>query len=105
MLCQGAPEETYFEMLADTTRANDCRLPKTGVPVEFERVLSSVFIASENYGTRASSVVYVPITGEPVLTEHTICHASMPPCVPRTDHAPKHACCVKPPKSTPPAVK
>ena len=31
LLCQGAPEDAYFEMLTDTTRASDCRLPKTGV--------------------------------------------------------------------------
>lgn len=98
MLCQGAPEETLFEMLADTTRANDCRLPQTGIPIELERVLSSVFIATEDYGTRTSSVVYVPITGEPILTEHTICHASRPVCEPRTDHAPKKSCCPKPQK-------
>lgn len=98
MLIQGAPEESYFELLADTTRANDCRLPHTGVPLELERTLSSVFIASENYGTRSSSVICLPIIGEPVLNEHTICHASMPPCVPRTDQAPRKACCPKPHK-------
>jgi uncharacterized protein with NRDE domain len=98
MLIQGAPEETYFELLADTTRANDCRLPKTGISIELERILSSVFISSEHYGTRSSSVVYVPITGEPVLNEHTICHITRPACEPRTDHAPKKACCPKPQK-------
>ncbi len=98
MLCQGAPEETYFELLADTTRANDCRLPQTGVPLTLERILSSVFITSEHYGTRSSSLVYLPITGEPVLTERTICHTTMPPCMPQTDHAPRKACCPKPQK-------
>jgi uncharacterized protein with NRDE domain len=95
MLCQGAPDETYFEMLADTTRANDCRLPQTGVSIELERVLSSIFISSEDYGTRASTLVALPITAEPILTEQVICHTSMPPCIPRTDHAPKMACCPK----------
>ena len=57
LLCLGAPEEAYFEMLSDTTQAPDLRLPETGVPLELERVLSSVKIESPNYGTRSSTVV------------------------------------------------
>ena len=57
MLCQAAPTEAYFEMLKDTTRAADCRLPKTGVSLEMERLLSAVCIESETYGTRVSTVV------------------------------------------------
>ena len=57
MLCQGAPAEAYFEMLSDTSRASDCRLPKTGVSLEMERLLSAVCIESPNYGTRVSTVV------------------------------------------------
>ncbi|WP_028105072.1 NRDE family protein [Pseudoduganella violaceinigra] len=57
LLCLGAPEDAYFEMLSDTTRAPDMRLPETGVPLELERVLSAVKIESPNYGTRSSTVV------------------------------------------------
>jgi uncharacterized protein with NRDE domain len=57
LLCQCAPEEAFFDMLADTTRAHDCRLPCTGVGIEFERVLSAVCIESPSYGTRSSTVV------------------------------------------------
>ncbi|HEY0844722.1 MAG TPA: NRDE family protein [Noviherbaspirillum sp.] len=57
LLCQGAPHDAYFEMLSDTARASDCRLPRTGVSLEWERVLSSVFIESPEYGTRSSTVV------------------------------------------------
>jgi uncharacterized protein with NRDE domain len=57
LLCQGAPEAAYFEMLTDTTPASDCRLPRTGVNVEWERILSAVCIESAGYGTRASTVV------------------------------------------------
>lgn len=57
LLCLGAPEEAYFEMLSDTTRAPDMRLPETGVPLELERILSAVHIESPNYGTRSSTVV------------------------------------------------
>ena len=57
LLCQGAPEDAYFEMLADTTRAPDMRLPETGVPIDLERVLSAVCIETAGYGTRTSTVV------------------------------------------------
>jgi uncharacterized protein with NRDE domain len=57
LLCQGAPRDAYFEMLTDSTRASDCRLPHTGVSQEWERVLSAAFIESPEYGTRSSTVV------------------------------------------------
>lgn len=57
LLCQGAPEDAYFEMLADTTRAPDMRLPDTGIEIGLERTLSAVCIDSPGYGTRASTVV------------------------------------------------
>ena len=72
LLCQGAPEEAYFEMLADTTRAEDSRLPNTGIGLEWERLLSSVCIESPAYGTRASSVVQLFASNEAVLRERAI---------------------------------
>ena len=57
LLCQGAPEDAYFEMLADTTRAADVRLPDTGIAIELERVLSAICIETPGYGTRSSTVV------------------------------------------------
>ena len=50
-------DSAYFEMLADTTRAPDMRLPETGVPLDLERVLSAVCIETPGYGTRTSTVV------------------------------------------------
>ncbi|MGS0740549.1 NRDE family protein [Glaciimonas sp. GG7] len=72
LLCQGAPDETYFEMLTDTTMAGDCRLPSTGVGVERERLLSSVFIASPDYGTRNSTLVKLHACGTAVLEERLV---------------------------------
>lgn len=72
LLCQGAPDETYFEMLSDTTRAGDCRLPSTGVGLETERLLSAVFIESPEYGTRSSTLVKLHACGTAVLEEHLI---------------------------------
>jgi uncharacterized protein with NRDE domain len=72
LLCQGAPQDAYFEMLMDTTRASDCRLPKTGVDIEWERILSAVCIESPTYGTRVSTVVQVYPNRAPMLLEHLI---------------------------------
>jgi len=57
LICLGAPDEAFFEMLADTAPAPDMRLPETGVPLDLERVLSAVRIESPAYGTRTSTVV------------------------------------------------
>ncbi len=46
-----------FGLLSQNEPAPDAQLPDTGIPLERERVLSSAFIASSDYGTRASSVV------------------------------------------------
>ena len=72
LLCQGAPEDAYFEMLADTTRAPDVRLPETGMPIELERMLSPVCIESDGYGTRTSTVVKLYSEGEPELHERIV---------------------------------
>ncbi len=69
LLCQGAPEDAYFEMLSDTTCASDCRLPKTGVSLERERMLSAVCIESQDYGTRVSTLVRLQDGQQPVLIE------------------------------------
>lgn len=72
LICQGAPEDAYFEMLTDTTRAPDCRLPKTGVSLEWERVLSAVCIQSPEYGTRTSTVVRLFGDGSAALDERPL---------------------------------
>ncbi len=59
LLCQNAPQDAYFDMLLDTTQASDCRLPNTGVGIEWERLLSSPYIQAPNYGTRTSSLVRI----------------------------------------------
>ncbi len=51
--------EDLFQMLADETPAGDSDLPDTGIGKQRERLLSSVFIKSENYGTRCSTVLSV----------------------------------------------
>lgn len=48
-----------MEILTDHRIADDHELPSTGVPLDIERMLSSRFIRSPGYGTRACSVVIV----------------------------------------------
>jgi uncharacterized protein with NRDE domain len=72
LLCQAAPNDAYFEMLTDTTQARDCRLPATGVSLEFERLLSAVCIESETYGTRASTLVQIGTERTPLLSERIV---------------------------------
>jgi uncharacterized protein with NRDE domain len=72
LLLQGAPEEAYFEMLADTTRAPDMRLPQTGVPIDLERQLSAVCIEIPGYGTRTSTVVRLYEHDAPELHERVL---------------------------------
>lgn len=89
LLCQGAPEDAYFEMLADTTNASDCRLPDTGVGLERERLLSAVCIESPDYGTRVSTLVKLYADGRATLIERP--PVPMPP-VPVRERGPRHAC-------------
>lgn len=72
LLCQSAPADAYFEMLTDNTKAPDCRLPKTGVSLEWERMLSAVCIESPEYGTRVSTVVQLYTNDNAVLHERQI---------------------------------
>lgn len=72
LLCQGAPEDAFFEMLADTTCAPDLRLPDTGIALDLERVLSAVCIETPGYGTRTSTVVKLYADAPPELIERVL---------------------------------
>lgn len=48
-----------FKQLHDQTIAADEILPDTGISLELERQLSPIFIRTENYGTRSSTVLLV----------------------------------------------
>lgn len=51
-------ESAFFALLADDAIVADDSLPKTGVAIEWERLLSAVFVKSADYGTRASTVAW-----------------------------------------------
>ena len=62
-IIQGEDEATLTEQILGLLQMADPsvdeHLPHTGVPLEWERLLSPIFVKSEkfDYGTRASSVV------------------------------------------------
>lgn len=61
--------EDLFAMLSDREQAPDDNLPSTGLPPDWERVVSSPFILNERYGTRCSTLLLVERTGRTVLHE------------------------------------
>lgn len=54
-----ALEDALFSMLADRRISPDQKLPSTGIGLEWERLLSSIFIESPVYGTRSSTVLLI----------------------------------------------
>ncbi|WP_339523530.1 NRDE family protein [Pseudomonas sp. EA_35y_Pfl2_R111] len=63
--------QMLLKLLADPTRATDAELPQTGIGLTGERLLSSIFIASVTYGTRASTALIVNADGSRVVAERT----------------------------------
>ena len=66
------PAEPLFRMLSDRDPAPDADLPHTGVGVEWERRLSPPLIAGTDYGTRASTVMIVGVSGEVRFEERSL---------------------------------
>lgn len=58
-------------LLRDDRQAPDEELPRTGVSLEWERLLSSAFIRAPGYGTRGSTVILQDRTGRISFREWT----------------------------------
>ncbi len=63
-----AQNERLFRLLGNTTQVADRDLPQTGVPLDWERKLSSISVRREGYGTRASTVMRIG-NGQADVTE------------------------------------
>jgi uncharacterized protein with NRDE domain len=50
-------DEALFALLQDDGIHPDEHLPQTGIPLDWERLLSSAFVKSPGYGTRSSTVL------------------------------------------------
>ncbi len=70
--CLAAPETpALLALLGDPEPAPDAALPETGIGLASERLLSSIFIASGSYGTRASTALLVRADGSRQLVERS----------------------------------
>lgn len=63
------PEEALFELLRHDQPAPDDQLPDTGIPRELERAVSPIFIKTDQYGTRNSTVVLADKSGKVTFEE------------------------------------
>jgi len=77
-LAQLPSTPSFFELLADREIVPDTHLPETGVPIEWERILSAVFVASPDYGTRASSLLTMHRSGRVTLLERSFGQGATP---------------------------
>lgn len=60
--CQSGEDLNHnrlFELLGDQQQAEEHCLPVTGVPWEWEKRLSAIFIRGEEYGTRSSTLLTI----------------------------------------------
>ena len=78
-LLQATPsEEQLLQLLADTRQPDDAELPDTGIGAVLERILASRFIATETYGTRASTVLRVDHSGCADIVEQNFTSGGSP---------------------------
>ena len=63
--------DDLFSLLADRSVAPDSRLPDTGIDLNWERMLSPLFITSDIYGTRSSSLILIDKSHEVSFTERS----------------------------------
>jgi len=63
--------EPFFTLLADQEIVADRHLPATGVSLDWERILSAIFVRSTTYGTRASTLLMRHLDGQTTLLERS----------------------------------
>ena len=64
-------DTAFFDILLDRQRPGDDLLPATGIGLEWERILSPLFIQSPTYGTRSASLIRITKDGKIRVTERT----------------------------------
>jgi uncharacterized protein with NRDE domain len=70
VLCHKTIDETLLlSILSDSEEAPEEELPDTGVGKEWEKLLSPLFIRSDTYGTRSSTVLTINNDNDIVFTE------------------------------------
>lgn len=69
-------QEQLFGILANSQQPPDDQLPDTGVGIHWERLLGSLFIHGERYGTRSSTVLTIDHLNRVDITEKRFVHAA-----------------------------
>ena len=77
--------EALLDLLASRSRPPDDRLPDTGVGLEWERILSPLFVESPTYGTRCSTVLLIDRQGVVTFVERVFNGGSEPRVTSRFD--------------------
>ncbi len=62
-------EDALFSLLEDERKPSEEELPDTGIPLHLEKKVSPIFIKSEDYGTRSSTVLLIHKNGKITFTE------------------------------------
>lgn len=85
---QARAEAVLADALTDTRTVADTDLPRSGVPLEFERALSSPFVRmlQRGYGTRCSSVLRWGADGRVQFDEWTHTVLAQPPSLAAASH-------------------
>lgn len=68
-------QDALLLLLQDETPAPDNALPDTGVPVDWEKRLSSIFIRSAEYGTRSSTLLLINQDNDATWVEQSYGHS------------------------------
>lgn len=63
--------DAVIDMLSDRSIPDDDTLPDTGVGLEWERILSPLFIISPDYGTRSSTILFIDQRNHVTFVERT----------------------------------
>lgn len=56
--------DNAFQMMQNRATATDENLPNTNIPIEWERLLSAMYIETKDYGTRCSTVFLLDNNGK-----------------------------------------
>jgi len=70
-LSESATSDALLELLRDDAPASDEQLPRTGLSLSWERLLSSAFVRAPDYGTRCSTVVRIDASRRACFDEWT----------------------------------
>lgn len=66
---QDLTHNSLMKLMTNTEQAADAHLPQTGLPLDREKLLSSIFIQSPEYGTRSTIILTKDNNGEVTITE------------------------------------